>query len=75
MRNKILLHGRNEYSHLIVSYGHSDPHTAHMFLHKDWGPKKIASALKAFAKSIAEIPLGKSDKRKSSKKEKRHGRR
>ena len=59
LRNKIDLQVGDEYAHLSVRYGHNDAYRAHVFLHKDWGPRKLALALRHFAGLIDNISIRK----------------
>jgi len=59
LRNSIYLQVGDEYAHLSAHYGHNDAYRAHVFLHKDWGPKKMAAALRHFAASIDSIAIQK----------------
>ena len=62
LRNSVFLHVGEEYAHLSVRYGHNDAYRAHIFLHKDWGPKKMAAALRHFATLIENISMRKKGK-------------
>ena len=48
----------NRYIHISVHYEGDDIHSAHVFLHRDWGPTKVAAAFEHEVEGFVEVLAG-----------------